>query len=63
MKLSRFLKKNNNNGSNNGLDTASEPGAGTPGHVPVHSGGYLSDGGPQAGLDAIGCLSNSTQTK
>ncbi len=31
-----------------GLHTASEPGAGTPSHVPVHGGEYH-----QAGLDAI----------
>ena len=26
--------------TNNGLSTASEPGAGTPAHVPVHTGEY-----------------------
>ena len=41
-------------GLNNGLDTASEPDAGTPDHVPNHTGEYLRDGGHQAGLDAIG---------
>ncbi len=40
-----------------GLNTAFEPGAGTP----AHSGEYLLDGGHQAGLDTLGnvCLSNS----
>ena len=41
-------------GLNNGLDMASEPGVGTPDHVPVRNGEYLRDGGHQAGLDAIG---------
>ncbi len=41
-------------GLNNGLDMASEPGADTPDHIPIHGGDYLSDGGYQAGLDAIG---------
>ena len=40
-------------GLNNGFDTASEPGAGTPDLVPVYCGEYLSDGGHQAGLDTI----------
>ena len=55
-------------GLNNGLNTASEPGVGTPDHAVVHSGEYPSDGGYQAVLDAIGmsklaCLSNSSPTK
>ena len=41
-------------GLNIGLDTASKPVADTPDHVPVHSGEYLSNGGHQACLDAIG---------
>ena len=41
-------------GLKHGLITASEPGAGTPAHAPVHNGECLSDGGHQAGLYAIG---------
>ncbi len=41
-------------GLNNGLNTASEPGASTPDHVSILSGEYLRDGGHQAGLNAIG---------
>ncbi len=37
---------------NNGLDTSSEPGAGSHDHISVHGGEYLGDGGHQTGLDA-----------
>ena len=52
--LSPYLLNKTAVSLNNGLNTAPEPGAGTPAHVPVHSGEYLRDGGHQAGFDAIG---------
>ncbi len=63
-----LLKKSKtiNVGINNGLDSASEPGAGTPNHAVVHSVEYLSVGSHQAGLDtvgiSIGMYLNSPQT-
>ncbi len=41
-------------GLNNGIDTASEPGAGSHDHASVHGSEYLGDGGHQAGLNAMG---------
>ncbi len=41
-------------GLNNRLNTASELGADTHVHVPVHSGDYFRDGGHQVSQDALG---------
>ena len=50
-------------GLNNSLDSASDPGTGYHDNVSVHAGEYFSDGGHQACLDAMGCLSISLPTK
>ncbi len=50
-------------GLNNGLNTAYEPSASTPDHVPVHNGEHLSEGGHQAGLDTIGISLKFVQDK
>ncbi len=41
-------------GLNNGIDTASKSGVGSPDHVPIQNGEYLGSGGHQAGLYAMG---------
>ncbi len=43
--LDRYVFNKNAVGLNNSFYTASESGAGSPYHVPVHGGEYLGDGG------------------